>query len=213
MRTAAHGRWAWPGLCAGLALLAAAGWLQADLAARAWAWLPAQAFSQPWRWWLAAGLHFSPMHLLANGGGLALLAVLGRRAGCGTRDALAWALAWPLTHLGLLLQPALQHYGGLSGVLHAGVAVACVALWRDRQRARRRVGMLLLAGLLAKVLLEAPWQGVRQPEGWDIAVAPLAHATGAAAGLACALLLAWWPPPPTLRAGRSAAPERTQPTE
>ena len=44
-------------------------------------------------------------------------------ADCGPRcarpadrvDAWAWFVAWPLTHLGLLLQPSLLHYGGLSG--------------------------------------------------------------------------------------------------
>ncbi|HEY0858541.1 MAG TPA: hypothetical protein VGE16_15865, partial [Albitalea sp.] len=54
---------------------------------------------------------------------------------------------------------------------------------------RRRVGLALLAGLALKVLLEAPWAGaLRHPHGWDIAVAPLAHASGALAGLLCALI-------------------------
>jgi hypothetical protein len=53
----------------------------------------------------------------------------------------------------------------------------------------RWIGAALLAGTAAKVLLEAPWGPVlRHPAGWDIAVAPLAHATGALAGAACAAL-------------------------
>jgi hypothetical protein len=37
-------------------------------------------------------------------------------------------------------------------------------------------------------VLERPWAGpLAQPAGWDIALAPLAHATGAAAGALCGL--------------------------
>ena len=38
------------------------------------------------------------------------------------------SVAWPLTHLSLLARPEVMHYGGLSGVLHAGVAVAALGL-------------------------------------------------------------------------------------
>jgi hypothetical protein len=47
----------------------------------------------------------------------------------------------------------------------------------------------LLAGLIVKLLLEAPWGApLRHPAGIDIAVAPLAHASGAVAGLVCAVV-------------------------
>jgi hypothetical protein len=95
-------------------------------------------------------------------------------------------VAWPLTHLGLLMRPELAHYGGLSGMLHGGVAV--VVLWllvADRGR-RRAIGAMVGAGLVAKLWLEQPWGPVlRQTADWDIALAPLAHATGAVAGLLC----------------------------
>ena len=156
-------------------------------------WQPAHWAGQPWRWWTAAAVHWSGLHLGANLLGTALVAALGQAAGCGPRSALAWALAWPLCHLGLLLQPALLHYGGLSGVLHAAVAVAAVQVVGSATGRRRAVGLALLAGLLAKLLLEAPWAGpLRQPPGWDIAIAPLAHATGTAAGLATAVALRVW---------------------
>lgn len=151
-------------------------------------WQPELALSQPWRAVTAAGVHLSPLHLGANLLGTALVAALGVVAGCGRRAALAWALAWPITHLALLAQPALTEYGGLSGVLHAGVAVAAWQLLRAERGARRAIGIALAGGLLLKLGLEAPWQGaLRQVPGWDIAIAPLAHATGAAAGLVCAL--------------------------
>jgi len=83
---------------------------------------------------------------------------------------------------------ALTAYGGLSGLLHAGVVVATLQLLRAERGRRRWIGAGLAAGLLAKLLLEAPWAGpLRQVPGWDIAIAPLAHATGALAGGLCAL--------------------------
>lgn len=118
-----------------------------------------------------------------------MLAALGWAARCERRDAAAWLLAWPLTHLGLLLQPALTHYGGLSGVLHAGVVVAALGLVRRERRARRALGLALLAGVAVKILVEQPWQGpLRVLPGWDFAIAPAAHLSGACAGALCALL-------------------------
>lgn len=164
-------------------------------------WQPALALAEPWRWWSAAWVHYSELHLLANLAGLLLVAALGWAGGVNRLSAIAWGLAWPLTHLGLLLQPALSHYGGLSGVLHAGVAVVAVALWREGPQARRRVGQALVAGLILKLLLETPWAGpLRRPPGWDIDIAPFAHLTGAIAGTLCVWVLRPWsgrrPPAP-----------------
>lgn len=161
-------------------------------------WEPQLALVQPWRWWTAAMVHWSPWHLIANLAGLALVAALGVLARVPPRCALAWTLAWPLGHLGLLLRPELLRYGGLSGVLHAGVAVVAWHLLRWRSGREQWVGAALLAGTAAKVLLEAPWGPVlRHPPEWNIPIAPLAHATGAAAGLLLALLLDRRPPEPT----------------
>ncbi|MEO7246215.1 MAG: rhombosortase [Rubrivivax sp.] len=159
-------------------------------------WQPALAASQPWRWWTAAGVHWSGLHLAANLGATVLVAALGVVAALPRRVALAWAAAWPLTQLGLLLQPALLHYGGLSGVLHAGVAAAVITLlWRESGR-RRTIGALLGAGLVLKIVSEAPWGGpLAHPPAWDIAVAPLAHATGALAGALCTVAALAWPDP------------------
>jgi len=151
-------------------------------------WQPSLAWHEPWRWWSAAWVHYSRMHWLINLAGTALVAALGVVAPLDSRAALAWLLAWPLTHLALLLRPELSHYGGLSGVLHAGVAVAAVTMAFTRER--RGFAALLCAVLLTKVLSETPWGPVlRHPAGWDIAVAPLAHATGSVAGALCALAL------------------------
>jgi hypothetical protein len=86
----------------------------------------------------------------------------------------------------------LTHYGGLSGVLHGGVAAVCVSLLVLGTRAQRIVGGVVLAGLCVKIASESPWgPTLRYAPGLDIAVAPLAHATGALAGAACAALALW----------------------
>ena len=178
---------AWTLMAALLALASVAAWWQPALL---WDWEPALAWHQPWRWWTAAIVHWSAQHLVLNLFGTLLVVLLGRAAGCGPRATLAWLLAWPLTHLALLLQPALQHYGGLSGVLHAGVAITAWQLVTRPGVLTRSVGALLLAGLAVKIGLEAPWRGpLRHVPGWDILIAPMAHATGTVVGVLCAALL------------------------
>ena len=126
------------------------------------------------------------MHLGVNLGAAAAVAAFGWAAKLPPRAALAWGVAWPLTHVGLLLRPELAHYGGLSGLLHGGVAVVVLWLLVQERGRRRAIGAMVGLGLAAKLWLEQPWGPVLRPAaGWDIALAPLAHATGAAAGLLC----------------------------
>lgn len=175
---------------AALLLLPALALFGQPLGPRLLAWEPALWLAEPWRWWSAAWLHLSPLHLGANGAGAVLVAALGVAARVPARAALAWALAWPATQLGLLAMPEITGYGGLSGVLHAGVAIVAVVLLRRRGRDERRVGLAIAAVLTLKLLIEAPWHtAVTHPVGWDIAVAPLAHASGALAGAGLAWLL------------------------
>ena len=175
---------------AGLAVLLVLGSLLAWWAQATWLdWQPARAASEPWRAWTAAFVHWSELHLGANLGATAAVAGFGWAAGLPSRATLAWAAAWPLGHFGLLLRPELAHYGGLSGVLHGGVAVAVLWLLVLGRGRRRIVGALVGCGLVAKLLLEQPWGPVLQHSAaWDIALAPLAHSTGALAGLLCAAL-------------------------
>ena len=159
-------------------------------------WQPALALSQPWRAFTAVAVHYSGLHLGANLAGTVLVAALGVVAQVPARMVWAWVAAWPLTQLGLLLKPELLHYGGLSGVLHAGVAVASMYLVMCGARPRRWLGAAILAGTCIKVLSETPWGApLRHGQGWDIAVAPLAHATGLLGGVLCAAVaqgLARW---------------------
>jgi rhomboid family GlyGly-CTERM serine protease len=152
-------------------------------------WQPSLSGSQPWRAWTAGFVHYSELHLLANLAGCVLVGALGLAARVSARCVIAWAIAWPMLHLGLWAQPAVAHYGGLSGVLHAGVAVVAMHLLFRPSRSQRRIGALVLAGLALKLVSEAPWAGaISHPAGWDVAVAPGAHVSGVLAGLVCAAL-------------------------
>ena len=158
-------------------------------------WQPGPAWQEPWRWWSAAWVHFSALHWMANLLGALLVALFGWLLNPPRAAAWAWALAWPLTHLGLLIQPQLLRYGGLSGVLHAGVAVCASGLClRGRSAGERWLGLAVMAGLLLKVMFERPWTGpLIQVAGWDIAIAPLAHAGGVFWGtLLGAIVFRWW---------------------
>ena len=86
-------------------------------------------------------------------------------------------------------------------MLHAGVVIAALGLLQREVGLRRAVGALILGGVALKLGLEQPWQGgLRQAPGWQIAIAPAAHLSGAVAGLLCGLAAATW----RRRRGRSA---------
>jgi rhomboid family GlyGly-CTERM serine protease len=171
---------AWVCVAVGFAGCALLGW---PLAPASIDWQPALAWRQPWRAFTAIGVHYSAAHLVGNLAGAALVGVFGVAARVPARMAWAWLAAWPLTHLGLLVRPDLAHYGGLSGVVHAGVAIVIVFVLASGTRRQRLVGSAVLVGFCAKLLSEAPWgAALRHPAGWDIAVAPIAHTTGAIAG-------------------------------
>ena len=177
---------AWACLAIALGLGALAAWA---LPRQALDWQPALAFAEPWRLWTAAFMHLSPLHLQANLLGCAVVAAFGIAAGLPNSAAWAWLAAWPLTHAALALQPQLMHYGGLSGVLHAGVAIASLYIVALQPGRRRWIGVAVLAGLVAKLVLEQAWAGPTQAmAGWDFRVAPFAHLTGSLAGLLCAAL-------------------------
>ena len=149
-------------------------------------WQPAVAWSEPWRWWSAAAVHYSAMHLLLNLLATALVAAYGWAARVDGAVTVAWIASWPLTHLALLAKPQLLHYGGLSGVLHGGVAATSLWLIVRGHGGERAVGGLMLIGQGVKLLLEQPWgAALHAPQELDVAVAPLAHASGS---LAAALL-------------------------
>jgi rhomboid family GlyGly-CTERM serine protease len=179
---------AWLRVAAVLMLGAVVAWW---LPANSLDWQPELARSQPWRAFTGAWVHWSEAHLGVNLLAAAVVAAYGYAAGLPPAQAWAWLAAWPLTHWGLLFKPELAHYGGLSGVLHAGVALVCVHLLINTRGARRAVGAAVFAGLLIKLISEQPWgPALQRSADWDIALAPWAHASGAVAGLLCGAV--WW---------------------
>lgn len=188
-----------PWLAAFLALAALSALLFAHDGVRspeaAWAplleWRADSWWTQPWRLMTAAFVHYDLQHLWSNLAGCAAVALFGWAGRLGGQATLAAALAWPLTHAMLLWAPGLARYGGLSGVLHAAVAVAAVALMLQGAGLQRVVGAAVWSGLVLKVLLEGPWRGaVQAAPGWDIPVAVAAHAAGLVCGTAVMIGLA-----------------------
>lgn len=193
---------AWVGLagmlCLGAIIVTASGGaLPGSALARALDWQAALGLREPWRLWTCAWVHWSTAHLAVNLAGGAVVAFVGWRARLDTVATWAWLAAWPLTQVAMAalgadrIAAAMPRYGGLSGVLHAGVIVLGLSLaWpraQARPQAERWIGAAIAAGTLAKVLLEAPWRlELRPSDALGIAVAPVAHACGIAAGL-----LAW----------------------
>jgi membrane associated rhomboid family serine protease len=160
-----------------------------------WALHPSSGLHQsPLNYWTCAWLHANTPHLLANIAGLALILALGWITRVSPPHALAWMLAWPLTHLALLLDPRLDTYYGLSGVLHAGVGIIALALIgqqpRQTTRHARRLGWALLGGLLLKCWLENPhWRATLDRDDLSMTVAPLSHWAGTLTGITLALAL------------------------
>ena len=153
-------------------------------------WQPMLAPREPWRAWTAAFVHLSGQHLAANVFGTLLVGAFGVVARVPWRIVAAWLVAWPLTHAGLLVEPGLLHYGGLSGMLHAGVACAAIHLVAAGTERRQAIGVATLALLIVKVISESPWgPALRYLSNWDIAIAPLVHACGLIAGFATATVV------------------------
>jgi rhomboid family GlyGly-CTERM serine protease len=146
---------------------------------------------EPWRLVSASLAHWNAAHLLGNLVGLGLVTLLGWRADLRLVHTGAWLSCGPLLNLGLLgIHPQLPPYAGMSGLLHAGVALAVVVLL-GRRGAERRIALGIGLGLLAKLLAESPWGPLLRPDDWwGGASLPQAHALGAAVGLGLGVLCA-----------------------
>jgi rhomboid family GlyGly-CTERM serine protease len=188
------GRVAWVLVGLLLALPSLAVWPQHVLALQVLGWSAAVPWAEPWRWWSAAWPHLSMAHLLANLAGCLVVLAFGWVADLPRQAAWAWALAWPFTHVALAGQPGLSLYGGMSGALHAGVAVAAYAVWRRALPRESGLALAVLAGLVLKVVLEW-WADPAQPGALQLVASvglttvPRAHAAGTLIGLVCAALI------------------------
>ena len=136
-------------LCGGAVVVSAicaegGGLPAASPVARALDWQPAIGLREPWRLFTAAWVHWSLAHLAINLAGGAVVAFVGWRARLEAAAAWAWLVAWPLTQVAMAALGAerigavMPHYGGLSGVLHAGVVVLGLSLAWPLARASAR---------------------------------------------------------------------------
>jgi len=142
--------------------------------------------AQPWTLWSSAWVHLNTPQLILNQFSLGALTAVAWVLRPPLSATLAWLLAWPLAQACLPLWPHIGYAAGLSGVLHAGVAVLalvllarCIAVPKAR-----RWGALLASALLAKLLMEQAWAN---PVVWnsasDVSVVQALHLTAVAWGL------------------------------
>lgn len=170
-------------------------WLPADTLAML-TWQADDGLSRAWTLWSSAWVHLNTPHLIGNQLALGALTAFAWMVRPPLTSALAWLLAWPLMQASLPLWPQIGYAVGLSGVLHAGVAVLTVQLLRQRiaMPQARRWGLLLGLGLLVKLGLERGWD---HPVVWDtandMAVVRGANLAGACWGLFLGLLATWLP--------------------
>jgi len=183
---------AWVLVCAMVCLPAA--WLgvaplnQPSLWSPVWQALvlrPSMGWHQPlWALWTAAWLHGSAQHLTLNLLGLGFLAGMGWHWRLASGWAVCLWLAWPLCHLGLLLDPRLTLYLGASAFLHAGLSLWLFAARPSLSKAGFGLALLVL---LAKVAWEAGASWGAGPTlvraGADVPLAPWSHVSGVAVGL------------------------------
>jgi membrane associated rhomboid family serine protease len=141
--------------------------------------------------WSTSLVHLSGAHLLANLLALAVLAVLGACLDAGRAATLALLVAWPLGTLALLGWPQVAGCSGMSGLLHAMVAV----LWAHTalRGSAKPVSYVIFAVLALKLLSEHAWsQPIAFDPNWGFNVVYAAHLTGAASGALFGLLFEAW---------------------
>lgn len=160
-------------------------WWDRSGLAQALTWRADQWQDQLWTLWSSAWVHMNTPHLIGNQLALGALTAFAWMVRPPLGATLAWLLAWPLMQLSLAYWPQVGYAVGLSGVLHAGVAVLAAQLVAGRipMPQPRRWGTLLALGLLSKLVLEQAWSHpVVWDTGYDMSVVQAAHLTGAAWG-------------------------------
>jgi rhomboid family GlyGly-CTERM serine protease len=137
-------------------------------------------------WRLITGhfVHGSTQHLLLNAVGLGLVAALFPREYSLRGWLLILAGSLVIIDLGfVLLEPQLEWYVGLSGVLHGALAAGAIGWWKHESKL---LAVALTALLVGKLAWEQ-WQGALPLSG-DMPVVVDAHLYGAIGG---ALAGAW----------------------
>jgi membrane associated rhomboid family serine protease len=167
-------------------------WWLVDQQVRLFSWHADDWSLAPWTLWTSAWVHVNTPHLITNQIALGFLTGLAWLLRPDLRAALAWLLTWPLIQLSLVIWPQVGYSVGLGGLLHAGAMIMALQLVLGRIAARkaRRWGLMLVAGLLTKLVLEGAWSyPVVWDQGSDRSVVQAAHLSGAFWGALLTLLL------------------------
>jgi rhomboid family GlyGly-CTERM serine protease len=140
---------------------------------------------QYWRLLTGHFVHGSGQHLLLNAVGLGLVAALFPREYPVRGWLLILASSIVTIDLGFVfLEPQLQWYVGLSGVLHGALAAGALGWWRHESRA---LALALTAVLVGKLAWEQ-WHGALPLSG-DMPVVVDAHLYGAIGGALAGVFL------------------------
>ena len=184
----------WLSLCLLHAVASMLVWWAGAPVAQALTWKADTWLQQPWTLWTTPWVHIHTPHLIGNQLAVGALAAMAWLIRPNVVASLAWLLAWPTLALALPLWPHIGYAVGLSGLIHAAVAVVAVQLlWGQAPLVPRgrRWGGLLAAGLCGKLALEQGWHW---PVVWSnsasMSVVQAAHLTGAVAGAVFSVLLA-----------------------
>jgi hypothetical protein len=167
-------------------------WWARDSSLQRLTWHYDTVWSMPWTLWTSAWVHVNPPHLIFSQMGLGLLVALAWVLRPPWISTWAWLLSWPLAQACLVWWPQIGYAAGLSGLMHAGVAVLAVHLLMGLVRIPkgRRWGSLLLLALLVKLAMERGWA---HPVVWDggteLSVVQALNLTSALWGAALALVL------------------------
>jgi hypothetical protein len=175
----------WLSLCVAHAVGSMLVWWMGDRLSAVLIWRADDWFERPWSLWTSAWVHMNTQHLISNQLAVGALAAMAWVLKPGLRASAAWLAVWPLVPLVLPMWPHIGYYAGLSGLIHAAVAVVGVYLLAGRSgvRVARRWGLMLLLGVAAKLLFERSWQWpVVWSDSLGISVVQSAHLVGAAAG-------------------------------
>jgi rhomboid family GlyGly-CTERM serine protease len=166
-------------------------WAAGPVAGAALQWDAALWTGRPWTLFTSAFVHLSGAHLLANLLALGALAILGWSLGAGQPACLALLVAWPLGTLALQAWPQVTQYSGLSGLVHAAVAV----LWAHAAVRGKAypLSFVLFVALVFKLLIEHAWATPLAFDlDWGFNVVYAAHLCSTLAGAVCGLVAAIW---------------------
>lgn len=182
----------WLSLCLWHAATSMLVWWMGDRLAAQLIWRADEWADRPWSLWTSAWVHMNTQHLISNQLAVGALAAMAWVLKPGLRASLAWLLTWPIIPLVLPYWPHIGYYAGLSGLIHAAVAVVGVYLLAGHAAVpmARRWGLLLWLGLLVKLLVERAWHWpVVWSDNLGLSVVQSAHLVGAVAGAVAMLAM------------------------